>query len=954
MTPPPGTLAPADAEPTTGSTSAAPGVGVPGEPPRDEHHPAGTSDAIPARAEGLELLGALAGSGYQRQPSLVRRADGQTLQMTPLLYCVLEAVDGRRSYAQIADVVTERCSRVVAEDDVRYLVAEKLQPLGVLRRDDGTQPEVAKSNPLLALRWRFVVSNPRVTRRITAPFATLFRPVIAVPVLLLFAAVSGWVLLEKGLGSATHQALYQPGLLLLVFALTILSAGFHEFGHAAACRYGGATPGAMGAGLYLVWPAFYTDVSDSYRLSRWGRIRVDVGGLYFNAIFAIGMLGAWAASGWDALLLLIPAQLLQMLRQLLPFVRFDGYHILADLTGVPDLFSHIKPTLLGLLPRNWKRRDPQPLKPWARAVVTLWVLLVIPILLVSLILMVKVFPRIAATAWDSLGQQAAVLGQNWSDGAVADVGVRLLSMFTIALPLVAIVYLLGRIARRTSLKVWRATDGKPRLRALAVLAAAAILALVAWAWWPDGQYEPIERHERGTLLEGLIPLAQTPVAQQQVLAMAQLGAPQAAFGATPQLAAVAPGFYRISGPAQLPPAGPGGAEPEPRLGIVLTPADDEDDSGSPAPDEGPIVLLAPESVAGPEELAGEVPAQLELPAETPVPVEEAAAPVPQPTAEADGRLMAEQGEWVFPFDEPREAREHDNQARAVNTTDGGTLYDVSFAWVWVIDAGEEHVDHRNDAYAFASCTDCTTVAIAFEVIFIVGQANVVVPQNVAMAINYECTSCQTYALAVQLIATLTDMPSDEAMEQLEAIWAFVEELETVVDQLPVEQVHAYLRSVESAMLHVLVNDDGASAQTSVAEQADGEAPGALVPTDEPTPGDPSPSATESPSPSSEPSTSPSESPSASSEPTATEPAAESSESTATESPTESQSEPAPAESEAPASEDPATTTTEAPSDSTTESTTESTTTTDSTTTSSETSTTTDTATQESEPVTEPS
>ena len=34
----------------------------------------------------------------------------------------------------------------------------------------------------------------------------------------------------------------------------------------------------MGAGLYLVWPAFYTDVTDSYRLGRAGRLRTDLGG----------------------------------------------------------------------------------------------------------------------------------------------------------------------------------------------------------------------------------------------------------------------------------------------------------------------------------------------------------------------------------------------------------------------------------------------------------------------------------------------------------------------------------------------------------------------------------------------------------------------------------------------------------------------------------------------------
>jgi len=55
-----------------------------------------------------------------------------------------------------------------------------------------------------------------------------------------------------------------------------------------------------------------------------------------------------------------------MVRQLAPLVRFDGYHVLADLTGVPDLFARIKPTLSGLLPQNWGKPETQVLKPWVR------------------------------------------------------------------------------------------------------------------------------------------------------------------------------------------------------------------------------------------------------------------------------------------------------------------------------------------------------------------------------------------------------------------------------------------------------------------------------------------------------------------------------------------------------------------------------------------------------------
>ncbi|MDQ6716276.1 MAG: hypothetical protein M3Z83_09220, partial [Actinomycetota bacterium] len=357
-----------------------------GAPPgRDAGDP---SSSVPVRADGLELIGELPGSGYREPPSLVRRGDGQTIQLTKLLYLVLSAVDGHRTDEEIAAVVSAEFGRLVSAADVQQLCDGKLRTLGLLRLADGSDPELKRSNPLLALRFKYVVSDPAVTRRITAPFSVLFAPAVVVVVLLAFLVVCGWVFVTKGFASATHQAFEQPGLLLAVFALTVLSAGFHEFGHAAAARYGGATPGAMGTGLYLVWPAFYTDVTDSYRLGKAGRVRTDLGGLYFNAIVAVLMFGVWWVTRYDAVLLIIGTQVLQMLRQLAPLVRFDGYHVLADLTGVPDLYHRIKPTLLGLLPNRWSSPEARVLKPWARTVVSVWVLVVVPILLGSLAVMI--------------------------------------------------------------------------------------------------------------------------------------------------------------------------------------------------------------------------------------------------------------------------------------------------------------------------------------------------------------------------------------------------------------------------------------------------------------------------------------------------------------------------------------------------------------------------------------
>ena len=85
-------------------------------------------DRVPVRASGLELIGEMAGSGYRRPPALVRRRDGQTVQLTPLLYQVLEAVDGDRDYDEIAARAGAAAGRPVSGADARTLVRAEAAP----------------------------------------------------------------------------------------------------------------------------------------------------------------------------------------------------------------------------------------------------------------------------------------------------------------------------------------------------------------------------------------------------------------------------------------------------------------------------------------------------------------------------------------------------------------------------------------------------------------------------------------------------------------------------------------------------------------------------------------------------------------------------------------------------------------------------------------------------------
>jgi putative peptide zinc metalloprotease protein len=473
-----------------------------------------TGDEVLSRASGVELLGEIPGSGYRRPPALARRGDGQVVQLTPLLQQVMLAVDGRRTVAEVADEVGRSSGRLVRPEDVRQLVDTSLRPLGLLRRADGTDPDVRRSNPLLALRLRRAVTDPEITRRVTAPFAVLFTPLIVVPVVLAFGAVAGWVLFSEGLAAATAQAFGNPAVFLAVVVVTVLSAGFHEFGHAAAARYGGSTPGAMGVGFYLFWPAFYTDVTDSYRLGRAGRVRTDLGGLYFNAVVVLLSFAVWWVTGWHAVLLIVATQVLQMIRQLAPMLRFDGYHVLADLTGVPDLYQRIGPILRGLVPGRWHQPEATALKTWARVVVIGWVLVVVPLMTVSLTLMVLSLPRLLATAWASLQRQSALLSDAFADGDVLGVLARVLGVVAVVVPVLGIGYVVARLVRRTVGAVWRRTDGRPVRRVLAGLLAAALVAGLVWAWWPAGdRYRPVRAWEGGTVQDAVPAAASRTLAE---------------------------------------------------------------------------------------------------------------------------------------------------------------------------------------------------------------------------------------------------------------------------------------------------------------------------------------------------------------------------------------------------------------------------------------------------------
>jgi putative peptide zinc metalloprotease protein len=441
---------------------------------------------VPRLAVGVELLGEYQGSGYSQPPSLVRRADGQVIQMSPLLYLVARQIDGSRGPAAIAQLVSDDLGRSMTADQVRYLIAAKLLPLGIVA-GQGTVAAPPKASPLLALKARGTLLPERAANAVGALLRPLFRWPVIVAVVASVAALDYWLFAAHGLTAGLRQVLRDPVGLLIVFGLSLVSAAFHECGHAAGCRYGGARPGGIGVGLYLVWPSFFTNVTDSYRLSRGGRLRTDLGGLYFNLIFMLAMAALYEATSAEILLLVIAVTHLEMLQQLLPFVRFDGYFILSDLVGVPDLFARVAPVLRSSLPSN--RRDPRVagLRRGARIVVTGWVLCAIPLLTLTIGYLLLRLPQINRALWRATSLQAHLMATAMSAGHYAMAAVDVIGVALSALPIAGSLYIVAGLARRAAAVGLRWSAGRPIRRLLVTVAAVTCVASLAVLWAIQGQ-----------------------------------------------------------------------------------------------------------------------------------------------------------------------------------------------------------------------------------------------------------------------------------------------------------------------------------------------------------------------------------------------------------------------------------------------------------------------------------
>ena len=302
------------------------------------------SAAAAARREGLEEAARV--DTCEREPVfLLTGRNGSRIRLSASAHQLLRLKEAGVSSAAIAEALA-RAGRPVsaAEIDARY---ERL------RERIAAIEQGANANPL-GFWFRVRLLPEALVARLASHLQAAFAPV---PAGLLLAAAAAALA-----GLAFQPAAPRPGAFWPAYGLLLLSLVVHELGHASASARFGVRPGEIGATLYLIYPALYSDVSGAWRLRRWQRVVVDLGGFYFQLLAGAAYATAYAFTGWEPLRLAVVFILGTAVFALNPVFKFDGYWVLADALGVTNL-SRQPSRILGHYLARLRGRPAAPL-PW--------------------------------------------------------------------------------------------------------------------------------------------------------------------------------------------------------------------------------------------------------------------------------------------------------------------------------------------------------------------------------------------------------------------------------------------------------------------------------------------------------------------------------------------------------------------------------------------------------------
>jgi putative peptide zinc metalloprotease protein len=284
-------------------------------------------------------------SSSREQKYVVRLGDEKSYVISENLKRVLELLNGTRTLTEVAEALSAEQRTRVTDAQMREVVRRLIKQYDLIKEvADESQSDRLSTSHLetqkrkkfsLELALHFPIIPMRLALPVTSRLTWLFDPLI-VTISLASIALAHLALFSGWFGPFPTLP-FGPSDILFYYGLALATSLFHEFGHATACRRYDCEHGAIGFLLYMVFPALYINLSNAWRLPGRQRAVVDIGGIYFQLLTTVPFYIAYLCLGDPRYAAVILSIDLMALISLNPVLKFDGYWLLVDLSGLVNL-----------------------------------------------------------------------------------------------------------------------------------------------------------------------------------------------------------------------------------------------------------------------------------------------------------------------------------------------------------------------------------------------------------------------------------------------------------------------------------------------------------------------------------------------------------------------------------------------------------------------------------------
>ncbi|HXF48189.1 MAG TPA: efflux RND transporter periplasmic adaptor subunit [Verrucomicrobiae bacterium] len=287
-------------------------------------------------------------------------------RMREVEHRIVQLLDGRTSLPEIVPKIEEefgfnlsleQLERFVDKlDDLLFLESEKSEKKLAARGGKWEKQDKTFLERMLFVKLK-AFDPDELVAKLEKKFQFVFSPYfLALGLLLCFLAAKVTVARWEEFSGLTLGQLFRAESVLVVLFTIFATISLHEFAHAITLKHFGGEVRQMGFLLLYFQPCFYCDVSDAYLFAeKRKKILVTFAGVIFQIfLWSLATL-AWhllpEGSALGHLFFIASAfTMLTTLFNLNPLIKLDGYYILTDWVGIPNLrakaFGFLKAKLL--------------------------------------------------------------------------------------------------------------------------------------------------------------------------------------------------------------------------------------------------------------------------------------------------------------------------------------------------------------------------------------------------------------------------------------------------------------------------------------------------------------------------------------------------------------------------------------------------------------------------------